>query len=67
MFLGKPILAFDCIYNRATTHSKVHYFKDSDELKELACQKHNDGATVKQIAEAYYTWKIIAQQYEALC
>lgn len=66
MFFGKSILAFDCIYNRSTTHDKAHYFKNSEELKELICQNRLDGAIMKKIAEDNYTWKKIASQYESL-
>ncbi len=66
MFFGKPILAFDCIYNRATTYGKAYYFKNSDDLLKLISKEDLDGSTMKKIAEEYYTWKNIASQYEAL-
>lgn len=66
MFFGKPILAFDCIYNRATTGNKAYYFKDSDELVSLISIKELDGAAMNEMAQKEYTWKKIASQYEAL-
>lgn len=66
MFFGKPILAFDCIYNRATTGHKAYYFKDSDELASLIGKKELDGVAMNEMAEKEYTWKRIASQYEAL-
>lgn len=33
MNLGLPILAFDCVYNRATTEEKCLYWKNADELE----------------------------------
>lgn len=66
MFFGKPILAFDCIYNRATTGNKAYYFKDSDELVSLTNKKELDGAAMSEMAQKDYTWKRIASQYEAL-
>lgn len=66
MFFGKPILAFDCIYNRATTGNKAYYFKDSDELVSLTSKKELDGAAMNEMAQKDYTWKRIASQYEAL-
>lgn len=33
MNLGLPILAFDCVYNRATTEEKCLYWKNAEELE----------------------------------
>ena len=66
MFFGKPILAFDVVYNRATTEDKAYYFKNSEELGDLLKQANMDGTVMKRIAEERYTWKKIASQYEAL-
>ena len=66
MFFGKPIVAFDCIYNRATTYEQAYYFKNSEELQKLICQEKLDGASMRKIAEEEYKWKRIASQYEAL-
>ena len=66
MFFGKPIIAFDCVYNRATTHEQAYYFKDSKELQGIIEKEQFDGTVMKKIAEEEYTWKIIANQYESL-
>lgn len=66
MFFGKPILAFDVIYNRATTDEQAYYFKDCDSLFKLISQKKLDGDKMRIIAQKQYTWKKIASQYEAL-
>lgn len=66
MFFGKPILAFDVVYNRETTENKAYYFKDSDELKALLKMENLNGDAMLEIAPKRYTWKHIAQQYEAL-
>lgn len=66
MFFGKPILAFDVIYNRATTEEKAYYFKNSDSLLKLTSQNGMNGEAMKLVAEKQYTWKKIASQYEAL-
>lgn len=66
MFFGKPILAFDCIYNRATTNNQAYYFANSDELAGLLETSGKNGASMKTFAEEQYTWKRIASQYEAL-
>ena len=66
MFFGCPILAFDVIYNRATTFNKAYYFKNSMELITLIAHPHLDGHIMRLLAEQHYTWKLIAKQYEAL-
>ena len=35
MHFGKPVLAFDCSFNRATTEDKALYFADGDALLRL--------------------------------
>lgn len=66
MFFGKPILAYDVIYNRATTCNKAYYFKDSSSLVKLLNEANLDGSPMRDIALEQYTWKRIAQQYEEL-
>ena len=66
MFFGCPILAFDVIYNRATTFNKAYYFKNSMELITLIAHPHLDSHIMRLLAEQHYTWKLIAKQYEAL-
>ena len=65
MSFGKPIIAFDVIYNRETTENKAYYFKDCEELVELL-HKEKDGTPMKEIVQRRYTWKHIAEQYEAI-
>lgn len=66
MFFGKPILAFDCIYNRATTHERACYFKDSNDLNVLLSTLELNGDAMKDMARQEYTWRKIASQYEIL-
>jgi glycosyltransferase involved in cell wall biosynthesis len=66
MFFGCPILAFDVVYNRATTFNKAYYFKNSMELITLIAHPRLDGHIMRLLAEQHYTWKLIAKQYEAL-
>lgn len=66
MFFGKPILAFDVVYNRATTGEQAYYFKDSDSLLKLINQEGLCGDAMKVMAQKWYTWKKIALQYEEL-
>lgn len=66
MFFGKPILAFDVIYNRETTENKAYYFKNSEQLIALLSMNEKNGEPMKEIAERRYTWEYVAGQYEAL-
>lgn len=66
MFFGKPILAYDVVYNRETTNNKAYYFDSSDTLVALLQRKDLDGTPMKNIASIQYTWKRIAKQYESL-
>ena len=71
MHFDKPVLAFDCNYNRSSTESKALFFNSSDELKRLmettdAQTAARVGADMLEIARRRYTWRIVAQQYFAL-
>lgn len=66
MFFGKPILAYDVVYNRETTNNKAYYFDSSDTLVALLQRKDLDGTPMKNIGSIQYTWKRIAKQYESL-
>lgn len=67
MHFGKPILAFDVVYNRETTENKAYYFKTKEDiLKLLRGDLIVDGESMKVIAQRRYCWRYIAQQYESL-
>lgn len=66
MFFGIPILAYDVIFNRETTHNKGYYFKSADELVDLLSKEDLDGKIMEDIAQEHYTWKHIVKQYEDL-
>ena len=66
MFFGRPIIAYDVVYNRETTQNRAHYFSDTVSLLKLISRSDLDGATMKHIAEQEYTWKRISGQYCAL-
>ena len=66
MFFGHPIIAYDVVYNRETTHNQACYFSSAEELVQILSRKDLDGTVLKQIAEDNYTWRHIAKQYEAL-
>lgn len=66
MSIGCNILAYDVIYNRATTHNQAQYFSDTDDLVKNISFTPNNGDAMKRIAKKNYTWLHIAKQYEAL-
>lgn len=66
MFFGKPILAFDVIYNRETTQGNAFYYSDSESLAHLVGRTDLDGSGTTSIARREYVWKEIARQYENL-
>jgi glycosyltransferase involved in cell wall biosynthesis len=71
MFLGLPVLAFDCVYNRYTTENQGLFWSNVDELYTYIVQYENlkfgnMGKKMKQIAERRYIWNKITSQYEAL-
>lgn len=66
MFFGKPILAFDVVYNKETTEGMAYYFKTVDDLIELLNRNNKDGSAMREIALKRYTWNHIAKQYESI-
>jgi glycosyltransferase involved in cell wall biosynthesis len=71
MYLHLPVLAFDVMYNRTTTQDCAAYFKNWSELyqqlEDLTSEQLQHNANVmKQIADSRYTWKIIADKYNAM-
>ena len=68
MHFAKPILAFDCDFNRATTEDSCIYFQDlkslEKKLRELDLEKIKYiGTKMKEVADRRYTWNLIANQY----
>lgn len=66
MFFGRPIMAFDVIYNRETTQNTAYYFDSSEALQNLLKRTDLDGEGSEQVAFQQYAWEGIARQYEAL-
>lgn len=70
MFFGKPILAFDCVYNRESTENEADYFSSPDDLvsilKEDPSKHEANAVAMSEIADRRYRWETIARQYEAL-
>jgi len=71
MFLGLPVLAYDCVYNRETTENKAIYWHTADELIRTLNYINDEEAkkvskSLKEIADRRYTWKIIADKYNKI-
>lgn len=69
MFFGKPLIAFDVVYNRESTENKAAYFKNTDDLVNILSgsrDAYNNGEKMLEIAQRRYTWATIARQYESL-
>lgn len=65
MHFGRPVLAFDCAYNRFTTEDRACYFSSAKELARLVCgdSEIGGGAAMREIAERRYCWRRIGAQY----
>lgn len=64
MHFSKPILCFDCVYNRETTENKACYFSSSEQLvKQIEKPSFDNGVCMKAIAQRCYTWEKIREQY----
>jgi glycosyltransferase involved in cell wall biosynthesis len=68
MHFGKPILCFDCNYNRASTEDMANFFTNSNDLISNINSEHkiNNGDAMLEIAQRRYTWDIVREQYFAL-
>ena len=70
MFFEKPIIAFDCIYNRESTENRATYFLNVeqlvDQLNDNSIYSPENAKSMKEIADRRYKWETIARQYENL-
>ena len=68
MHFGKPICAYDVVFNRETTKNAAQFFKTIDDLRGIIRQGVNSeiGKNLKEIAMREYSWKKIASLYEEL-
>lgn len=64
MHFSKPILCFDCVYNRATTEDKAHFFSSVTQLIEMINHPIRDnGSEMQCIAQNRYTWEVVREKY----
>lgn len=71
MHFGRPVFAFDCDFNRATTEGRALYFSDVHGLVRLVqttseTDASRVGCDMLEIARRRYTWDIVAKQYFGL-
>lgn len=70
MCLGLPVLAFDCVYNRATTENRCLYWKNAAELSALLSEQESlfpqIARDMHETGMRLYRWEHIAEQYNAL-
>lgn len=65
MHFSKPVVAFDCSFNRATMENTGNYFNSSNNLAEMLGDLDGlvEGAAMGEIANRRYTWDIVRKQY----
>ena len=68
MFFDIPIYAYDCDFNRESTHNQAFFFKTSGDLsskilKTDSLESISSARNLKNTAEKEYTWNIIAKKY----
>ncbi|WP_183925667.1 DUF1972 domain-containing protein [Sphingomonas sp. BK069] len=71
MHFGRPILAFDCVFNRQSTEDAALFFDDAGSLQHLvaatvASGGAEQGQRMAAIARARYTWSQIGAAYVRL-
>ncbi len=72
MHFGRPIMAFDCNFNRSTTENKALFFNSAESLIHLVenidmLVAEKVGQEMLEIAKRRYTWDIVSEQYFSLC
>lgn len=65
MHFPKPIIAFDCSFNKATMEGKGNYFSNVEGLIRILknTSVQNDVDALVEIAKRRYTWKVVQEQY----
>ena len=67
MHFSKPVIAFDCVYNRSTMENKGSYFKSVDDLsRQIGTVNQASDPEMLEIAQRRYTWKGVKHQYLSL-
>ncbi len=70
MFFSKPIIAYDCIYNRESTENKAAYFLTPQDIINIVTRNRiileKNALNVAEIAERRDRWDTVVKQYENL-
>ncbi len=67
MHFAKPVVAFDCPYNRATMENKGMYCKTATDLAEqISVLKKDYDPVMQEIAQRRYTWATVKKQFFSL-
>ena len=68
MYLGVPVFAFDCSFNRQTTENHAFFFETEQELMDLFTNIDEDtllssSEAMKDLAMSKYTWAEVGRAY----
>lgn len=65
MHFCKPIVAYDCVYNRSTMEGHGSFFSSSKDLKKIIESKNvlPGGDELGRVAKQRYTWNVIREKY----
>jgi glycosyltransferase involved in cell wall biosynthesis len=68
MYLGKPVLAYDCVFNRYSTENRAQYFANAVDLtRSIAILDEEDvkqnGQAMAEVARRRYRWEDIGRAY----
>jgi len=71
MYAGKPVIAYDVIYNRITTMDKAIYFRGQEELVKILKEVNKpeldkNGKDMENIARTRYNWIKVSEKYAGL-
>lgn len=68
MHFGVPVAAYDCAFNRYTTHDQASYFASAEELASLVAglcpiTAQQLGGHMRELAQRHYTWDQVGKEY----
>lgn len=70
MNFGLPILAFDCVYNHATTQDECSYWSTEEDIIDLVNNSESKfdaiASKMKELGAKEYAWENIARKYNDL-
>ena len=66
MFFGRPVIAYDCVYNRETTFRQAAYFNNSLQLADILQTDLKAADKLAMLAREHYSWASVARCYETL-